>query len=158
MSCSLKIGLPNESVTPPSSSILRLVHAFGLSAPSVLVQGYIMAAAGSSAAAASSAAVAASEAASAPSGAPQDAERSLKIHVISSALSLFNICWGKIKIAPFNFKWFKMRLRPNTYSNCNKGPPLILFRPSKVVNHVANLVCFGLGKFKLQNFSGALKP
>jgi len=82
-------------------SILRLVHAFGLSAPSVLVQGYILASAGTAAVGASSAASEASASSTSPSSSStaEDVERSLKIHVISSALSLFNICWG---LASFN--------------------------------------------------------
>ena len=68
--------------------IIRLVHAFGLSAPSVLVQGYIMAA---SAGAASS-----SVASEANDPSTLQSSSSHKIHVISSALSLFNICWGEL--------------------------------------------------------------
>ena len=73
---------------------LRLVHAFGLSAPSVLVQGYIMASAGTASVGGSATSEAASS--STTSSTAEDVERSLKIHVISSALSLFNICWGKM--------------------------------------------------------------
>jgi hypothetical protein len=77
-------------------SILRLVHAFGLAGPSVLVQGYIIATATSSSHSsvllfpAGSAAAQIGQSAEADEG-----EKNIKIHLISSSLSLFNICWGK---------------------------------------------------------------
>ena len=79
-------------------TLRRLVHAFGLSAPSVLVQGYIMALAGTSSiggASSTASEAASSTSQSSSSATAEDVERSLKIHVISSALSLFNICWGE---------------------------------------------------------------
>ncbi len=78
-------------------SILRLVHGFVASVPSVLVQGYIIAATATEAnlLAAGSASAASGGDVLANRNQPDEYDASgTKIHVISAILSLFNICWG----------------------------------------------------------------